>query len=69
MLKVFGAVLALFSILTIIWSIAFYVATSLLNAFDVNVSPFVAFLISDMVGFVFIILIWTLIGILMSPNH
>ena len=57
MLKVFGAVLAL----TVIWSIAFYVATSLLNAFDVNVSPFVAFLISDMVGFVFIILIWTLI--------
>ncbi|HDX9637335.1 MULTISPECIES: envelope stress sensor histidine kinase HitS [Bacillus cereus group] len=69
MLKVFGAVLALFSILTIIWSIAFYVATSLLNAFDVNVSPFVAFLISDMVGFVFIILIWTLIGILMRPKR
>ena len=69
MLKVFGAVLALFSFLTIIWSIAFYVATSILNAFDVNVSPFVAFLISDMVGFVFIILIWTLIGILMRPKR
>ncbi|WP_265938552.1 envelope stress sensor histidine kinase HitS [Bacillus thuringiensis] len=68
-LKVFGAVLALFSFLTIIWSIAFYVATSILNAFDVNVSPFVAFLISDMVGFVFIILIWTLIGILMRPKR
>ncbi|WP_336969284.1 envelope stress sensor histidine kinase HitS, partial [Bacillus cereus] len=35
----------------------------------VNVSPFVAFLISDMVGFVFIILIWTLIGILMRPKR
>ncbi len=69
MLKVFGAVLALFSFLTIIWSIAFYVATSILNALDVNVSPFVAFLISDMVGFVFIILIWTLIGILMRPKR
>ncbi|PEW13761.1 two-component sensor histidine kinase [Bacillus cereus] len=69
MLKVFGAVLALFSFLTIIWSVAFYVATSILNAFDVNVSPFVTFLISDMVGFVFIILIWTLIGILMRPKR
>ncbi|MEC3533707.1 two-component sensor histidine kinase, partial [Bacillus thuringiensis] len=28
MLKVFGAVLALFSFLTIIWPIAFYIATS-----------------------------------------
>lgn len=69
MLKVFGAVLALFSFLTIIWSIAFYVATSILNVFDVNVSPFVTFLISDMVGFVFIIFIWTLIGILMRPKR
>ncbi|MED3318876.1 envelope stress sensor histidine kinase HitS [Bacillus wiedmannii] len=69
MLKVTGAVLALFSFLTIIWSIAFYVATSILNAFEVNVSSFVAFLISDMVGFVFIVLIWTLIGILMRPKR
>ncbi|HDR7912349.1 TPA: two-component sensor histidine kinase [Bacillus wiedmannii] len=69
MLKVTGAVLALFSFLTIIWSIAFYVATSILNAFEVNVSSFVAFLISDMVGFIFIVLIWTLIGILMRPKR
>ncbi|PER31934.1 two-component sensor histidine kinase [Bacillus cereus] len=69
MLKVIGAVLALFSFLTIIWSIAFYVATSILNALEVNVSPFVTFLISDMVGFVFIVLIWTLIGILMRPKR
>ncbi|MBJ8111316.1 two-component sensor histidine kinase [Bacillus cereus group sp. N6] len=69
MLKVTGAVLALFSFLAIIWSIAFYVATSILNAFEVNVSSFVAFLISDMVGFVFIVLIWTLIGILMRPKR
>ncbi|HDR8183048.1 TPA: two-component sensor histidine kinase [Bacillus thuringiensis] len=68
-LKVTGAVLALFSFLTIIWSIAFYVATSILNAFEVNVSSFVAFLISDMVGFIFIVLIWTLIGILMRPKR
>ncbi|WP_368906468.1 envelope stress sensor histidine kinase HitS [Bacillus wiedmannii] len=69
MLKVTGAVLALFSFLTIIWSIAFYVVTSILNAFEVNVSSFVAFLISDMVGFIFIVLIWTLIGILMRPKR
>ncbi|MGH1324856.1 envelope stress sensor histidine kinase HitS [Bacillus pretiosus] len=68
-LKVTGAIIALFSFLTIIWSIAFYVATSILNAFEVNVSSFVAFLISDMVGFVFIVLIWTLIGILMRPKR
>ncbi|KPU51052.1 envelope stress sensor histidine kinase HitS [Bacillus wiedmannii] len=68
-LKVTGAIIALFSFLTIIWSIAFYVATSILNAFEVNVSSFVAFLISDMVGFVFIVLIWTMIGILMRPKR
>ncbi|MFD5263240.1 envelope stress sensor histidine kinase HitS [Bacillus wiedmannii] len=68
-LKVTGAIIALFTFLTIIWSIAFYVATSILNAFEVNVSSFVAFLISDMVGFVFIVLIWTLIGILMRPKR
>lgn len=40
-----------------------------MNALEVNVSPFVTFLISDMVGFVFIVLIWTLIGILMRPKR
>ncbi|ALQ67635.1 envelope stress sensor histidine kinase HitS [Bacillus thuringiensis] len=69
MLKVTGAIIALFSFLTIIWSIAFYVATSILNALEIHVSPFVAFLISDMVGFVFIVLIWTLFGILMRPKR
>ncbi|HFK1763603.1 hypothetical protein AT258_10875 [Bacillus wiedmannii] len=69
MLKVTGAIIALFSFLTIIWSIAFYVATSILNALEIHVSSFVAFLISDMVGFVFIVLIWTLFGILMRPKR
>ncbi|KAA0742346.1 sensor histidine kinase [Bacillus sp. AY3-1] len=68
-LKVTGAIIALFSFLTIIWSIAFYVATSILKALEVNVSPFVTFLISDMVGFVFIVLIWVLIGVLMRPKR
>ncbi|MBE7103461.1 two-component sensor histidine kinase [Bacillus cereus] len=69
MLKVIGAVIALFSFLTIIWSIAFFVSSSVLKALEINVSPFVTFLISDMVGFVFIVLIWTLIGILMRPKR
>ncbi|PQZ53433.1 MULTISPECIES: envelope stress sensor histidine kinase HitS [Bacillus] len=69
MLKVIGAIIALFSFLTIIWSIAFYVSSSIINALEINVSPFVTFLISDMVGFVFIVLIWTLIGILMRPKR
>ncbi|MED0936710.1 envelope stress sensor histidine kinase HitS [Bacillus mobilis] len=69
MLKVTGAIIALFSFLTIIWSIAFYVATSILNALEIHVSSFVAFLISDMVGFVFIVLMWTLFGILMRPKR
>ncbi|RWS42797.1 sensor histidine kinase [Bacillus mycoides] len=69
MLKVIGAVIALFSFLTIIWSVAFYVSSSVLKALEINVSPFVTFLISDMVGFVFIVLIWTLIGILMRPKR
>ncbi|AFU12584.1 sensor histidine kinase [Bacillus thuringiensis MC28] len=68
-LQVIGAVLALFSFLTIIWSISFYVSSSIINALEVNVSPFVTFLISDMVGFVFIVLIWTLFGILMRPKR
>ncbi|KAA0766188.1 envelope stress sensor histidine kinase HitS [Bacillus sp. SH5-2] len=69
MLKVTGAVIALFSFLTIIWSTAFYVASSILDALKINVSPFVTFLISDMVGFVFIVLIWILIGVLMRPKR
>ncbi|WP_141538127.1 envelope stress sensor histidine kinase HitS [Bacillus cereus] len=69
MLKVIGAIIALFSFLTIIWSIAFYVASSILNALAINVSPFVTFLISNMAGFVFIVLIWTLIGIVMRPKR
>ncbi|MED0923944.1 envelope stress sensor histidine kinase HitS, partial [Bacillus paranthracis] len=68
-LKVIGAVLALFSFLTIIWSIAFYVSSSVINALEIRVSPFVTFLISDMVGFVFIVLIWVLIGVLMRPKR
>ncbi|KMQ06089.1 envelope stress sensor histidine kinase HitS [Bacillus thuringiensis] len=68
-LKVIGAVLALFSFLTIIWSIAFYVSSSVINALEIQVSPFVTFLISDMVGFVFIVLIWVLIGVLMRPKR
>jgi hypothetical protein len=69
MLKVIGAIIALFSFLTIIWSIAFYVSSSIINALEINVSPFVTFLISDMVGFVFIVLIWVLIGVLMRPKR
>ncbi|EJS67807.1 envelope stress sensor histidine kinase HitS [Bacillus cereus] len=69
MLKVIGAVIALFSFLTIIWSIAFFVSSSVLKALEINVSPFVTFLISNMAGFVFIVLIWTLIGILMRPKR
>ncbi|WP_242214284.1 envelope stress sensor histidine kinase HitS [Bacillus cereus group sp. BfR-BA-01383] len=68
-LKVIGAVIALFSFLTIIWSIAFYVASSILDALEINVSPFVTFLISNMAGFVFIVLIWVLIGVLMRPKR
>lgn len=68
-LKVIGAVLTLFSFLTIIWSIAFYVSSSVINALEIRVSPFVTFLISDMVGFVFIVLIWVLIGVLMRPKR
>ncbi|MGM7428210.1 envelope stress sensor histidine kinase HitS [Bacillus pacificus] len=68
-LKIIGAVLALFSFLTIIWSIAFYVSSSVINALEIQVSTFVTFLISDMVGFVFIVLIWVLIGVLMRPKR
>ncbi|MCU5705294.1 envelope stress sensor histidine kinase HitS [Bacillus wiedmannii] len=68
-LKVIGAIIALFSFLTIIWSIAFYVSSSVMNALEIQVSPFITFLISDMVGFVFIVLIWVLIGVLMRPKR
>ncbi|MGE7883955.1 envelope stress sensor histidine kinase HitS [Bacillus sp. NPDC094077] len=68
-LKVIGAIIALFSFLTIIWSTAFYVSSSILNALAINVSPFVTFLISDIVSFIFIVLIWILIGVLMRPKR
>ncbi|KFN03197.1 sensor histidine kinase [Bacillus clarus] len=68
-LKVIGAIIALFSFLTIIWSIAFFVASSVIKALEIKVSPFVTFLISDMVGFLFIVLIWILIGVLMRPRR
>ena len=38
MLKVTGAIIALFSFLTIIWSTAFYVSSSILDA--IHLSPF-----------------------------
>ncbi|MBE5105072.1 two-component sensor histidine kinase [Bacillus thuringiensis] len=68
-LKVIGAIIALFSFLIIIWSTAFYVSSSILNALAINVSPFVTFLISDIVSFIFIVLIWILIGVLMRPKR
>ena len=69
MLKVLGAIIALFTFLTIIWSIAFFVSSSVMKALEINVSPFITFLISNMVGFVFIVLIWVLIGVLMRPKR
>jgi len=40
-----------------------------MKVIEINVSPFITFLISNMVGFVFIVLIWVLIGVLMRPKR
>ncbi|MGD6892568.1 envelope stress sensor histidine kinase HitS [Bacillus mobilis] len=69
MLKVTGAVIALFSFLTIIWSTAFYVSSSILDALEINLSSFVTYLISDILSFVFMILLWILIAVLMRPKR
>ncbi|MEI5944755.1 envelope stress sensor histidine kinase HitS [Bacillus sp. RA(2023)] len=69
MLKVTGAIVALFSFLTIIWSTAFYVSSSILEALEINLSPFVTYLISDILSFVFMILLWILIAVLMRPKR
>ncbi|MFC9416634.1 envelope stress sensor histidine kinase HitS [Bacillus mobilis] len=69
MLKVTGAIIALFSFLTIIWSTAFYVSSSILDALEINLSPFVTYLISDILSFVFMILLWVLIAVLMRPKR
>ncbi|WP_142337331.1 envelope stress sensor histidine kinase HitS [Bacillus sp. AFS059628] len=68
-LKVTGAIVALFSFLTIIWSTAFYVSSSILEALEINLSPFVTYLISDILSFVFMILLWILIAVLMRPKR
>ena len=39
MLKVTGVIIALFSFLTIIWSTAFYVSSSILDALAIHLSP------------------------------
>ncbi len=69
MLKVTGAIIALFSFLTIIWSIAFYVSSSIIDALEINLSPFVTYLISDVLSFIFMILLWILIAVLMRPKR
>ncbi|MED0995332.1 envelope stress sensor histidine kinase HitS [Bacillus mobilis] len=69
MLKVTGAIIALFSFLTIIWSTAFYVSSSILDALAINLSPFVTYLISDILSFIFMILLWILIAVLMRPKR
>lgn len=69
MLKVTGAIIALFSFLTIIWSTAFYVSSSVLDALAIHLSPFVTYLISDILSFIFMILLWILIAILMRPKR
>ncbi|OTY79182.1 two-component sensor histidine kinase [Bacillus thuringiensis serovar vazensis] len=69
MLKVTGAIIALFSFLTIIWSTAFYVSSSILDALAIHLSPFVTYLISDILSFIFMILVWILIAVLMRPKR
>lgn len=69
MLKVTGAIIALFSFLTIIWSTAFYVSSSILDALAIHLSPFVTYLISDILSFIFMILLWILIAVLMRPKR
>ncbi|WP_142310389.1 envelope stress sensor histidine kinase HitS [Bacillus wiedmannii] len=69
MLKVTGAIIALFSFLTIIWSTAFYVSSSILDSLEINISPFFTYLISDILSFVFMILLWILIAVLMRPKR
>jgi len=68
-LKVTGAIIALFSFLTIIWSTAFYVSSSVLDALAIHLSPFVTYLISDILSFIFMILLWILIAVLMRPKR
>ncbi|MEQ3591933.1 envelope stress sensor histidine kinase HitS [Bacillus albus] len=69
MLKVTGAIIALFSFLTIIWSTAFYVSSSIIDVLEINLSPFVTYLISDVLSFIFMILLWILIAVLMRPKR
>ncbi|HDR7772430.1 TPA: two-component sensor histidine kinase [Bacillus paranthracis] len=69
MLKVTGAIIALFSFLTIIWSTAFYVSSSILDALAIHLSPFVTYLISDILSFIFMIFLWILIAVLMRPKR
>ncbi|PEY34552.1 two-component sensor histidine kinase [Bacillus cereus] len=67
--KVTGSIVGVFSTLIAMWSIAFFVSSNVLRAIKIEVSPFVTFLISDILGFLFVVLISMLIGILMRPKR
>lgn len=67
--KVTGSIIGVFSTLIAMWSIAFFVSSSVVSALKIEVSPFVTFLISDILGFLFVVLICMLIGLLMRPKR
>lgn len=67
--KVTGSIVGVFSTLIAMWSIAFFVSSNVLRVLKIEVSPFVTFLISDILGFLFVVLISMLIGILMRPKR
>lgn len=57
------------STMQIVGLVAFFVSSNVLRALEIEVSPFVTFLISDILGFLFVVLISMLIGILMRPKR
>lgn len=67
--KVTGSIIGILSTLIVMWSIAFFISSNVLRALEIEVSPFVTFLISDILGFLFVVLISMLIGILMRPKR
>lgn len=67
--KITGSIVGVFFTLIVMWLIAFYVSSNVLRALKIEVSSFVTFLISDILGLLFLVLISMLIGLLMRPKR
>ncbi|WP_459501233.1 sensor histidine kinase [Bacillus sp. C1] len=67
--KVIGSIVGVLLSLIILWTIAFFVSSYMLQVLKIEVAPFFSFLISNILSFLFAILASMTIGLLMRPKR